>query len=360
MGPALALLLPAWLGWVSGWLVLGRIFFGSAMSPRRKAADARVTPRDVSIIIPARNEEANLARLLRSLHPAECVAQIIVVDDASSDRTAEVARAEGATVVASKPLPEGWRGKTWACFQGAGIARGSWLLFLDADTWVELGGLERIIEHAGEGVVSIAPFHVVERPYEELSLFFNLAMSAGTGAFAVWPDRTRGLFGQCLLISARDYRLAGGHETVRGRILENFWLASHLRSIGIPLRAVSGQGTLSFRMYPGGLGDLVAGWTKGFASGARQTARPELLLIIAFLSGMVSATISLAFGWSGAVIYVLYAVQLFVLARRMGRFHWWTCLFYPVPLLFYFAIFFVSVLRFGRSVSWKGRTIRAD
>ena len=359
MGPALALLLHAGLGWLSGWLVLGRLAFRRANPPRRDAQE-RVALRDLSIIIPARDEEANLARLLRSLRPAESAAQIIVVDDASADRTADVAREQGATVVVSKPLPEGWRGKTWACFQGADAATGSWLLFLDADTWVEPGGLERIVEVAGEGVLSIVPFHAIERPYEQLSLFFNLVMSAGTGAFTLWHDRTRGLFGQCLLISAQDYRRAGGHETVRGRILENFWLSSHLRSIGIPIRAITGQGTLSFRMYPSGLGDLIAGWTKGFASGARQTARPELLLIVAFLSGMVPATMAIVLGWSGAAVYVLYAVQIFLFARRIGRFRLWTCLLFPLPLIFYFVVFFMSVLRSGRSVSWKGRTIRAD
>ncbi len=100
----------------------------------------------LSVIIPARNEAHNLPTLLGSL-AAQSVrpCEILVVDDGSTDRTAEVARELGARVIASEPLPEGWRGKTWACHQGAQAATGELLCFVDADTWFEPGGLARIL-----------------------------------------------------------------------------------------------------------------------------------------------------------------------------------------------------------------------
>ena len=115
--------------WATGWIVLGR---------ERRCGRGKTIPSvsggQLSIIIPARNEETNLPKLLRSLtaqspQPRE----IIVVDDASTDRTAEVAQQFGARVIRSLPLPNGWRGKTWACHQGAQVATGEMLLFLDAD-----------------------------------------------------------------------------------------------------------------------------------------------------------------------------------------------------------------------------------
>ena len=114
------LLLVTLAQWAAGFLVLGRL---------RQCVSAAVwesaSVEGLSIIIPARNEEENLPTLLRSL-AAQSVrpGEIIVVDDASTDHTAEVARQNGARVVNSLPLPEGWRGKTWACHQGAQAAAG--------------------------------------------------------------------------------------------------------------------------------------------------------------------------------------------------------------------------------------------
>ncbi len=71
---------------------------------------------------------------------------IMVVDDAFTDGTASVARAYGADVVVSKPLPDGWKGKPWACHQGAWVARNNLLCFVDADTRFEPGGLARVLD----------------------------------------------------------------------------------------------------------------------------------------------------------------------------------------------------------------------
>ena len=100
----------------------------------------------LSIIIPARNEAHNLPRLLDSIFSQPIPPlEVLVVDDASTDATASVATAHGATVVSSLPLPDGWRGKPWACHQGALATKGELLLFLDADCWFEPGGLDRIL-----------------------------------------------------------------------------------------------------------------------------------------------------------------------------------------------------------------------
>ena len=336
--------------WLAGWIVLGRVKKCGGGKYQSVSAD------QISIIIPARNEEQNLPTLLCSINSQSIRArEIVVVDDPSTDRTAEVARDKGARVIGSQPLPEGWRGKTWACHQGAQVATGEKLLFLDADTWFEPGGLSRILAGHNGGAFSIGPFHAVRRPYEDLSLFFNLNMIVGTVP--------RGLFGQMLLVDRESYRSAGGHETVKGRILENFWLAGQYRAAGIPVRSAIGRRTFSFRMYPNGLRELIEGWTKGFASGAGQTPGGTLFLIVAWMIGLVLAPL----GWlvtgewlRWAMMYLLCAAQVGWSSRQVGAFRLYTALLYPVPLLFFFAVFARSALRSGKSVNWKGREIRAD
>jgi len=280
--------------------------------------------------------------------------EIIVVDDGSTDRTAEIARQLGTMVIASQPLPDGWRGKTWACHQGAEAATGDLLLFLDADTWFEPGGLARVLSGYTGGAFSTGPYHAIRKPYEDLSLFFNVNMTVGTVP--------QGLFGQMLLVDRESYRRGGGHEAVKGRILENCFLAELFRAADIPVRSATGRGVLSFRMYPGGTRELIEGWTKGFASGAGQTPRGVLLLVIAWMFGLMFAPL----GWAmtgnwlcwGAT-YLVCALQVGWLARRIGAFRWWTALWYPVPLVFFFVVFARSARRGGKQVTWKGRTIHA-
>jgi 4,4'-diaponeurosporenoate glycosyltransferase len=308
---------------------------------------------EISIIIPARNEEHNLPVLLRSIH-AQAVRplEVIVVDDGSTDRTAAVAREWGATVIASQPLPEGWRGKTWACHQGAQAARGELLLCLDADTWFEPDGLAKILARYSGGALSVGPYHAVRESYEQLSLFFNLVMTAGTV-----PG---GLFGQMLLVDRESYRRVGGHAAVQGRTLENFFLASLFREAGIPVCSVTGKGMLAFRMYPNGLRELVEGWTKGFASGAGATPKPRLLLIVAWMIGLMLPVVLLPVTVWAWPVYALCAAHVAWVSRRVGAFRWYAAALYPVPLIFFFAVFTRSALRSGKQVTWKGRAIRAD
>ena len=116
-------------------------------------------------------------------------------------------------------------------------------------------------------------------------------------------------------------------------------------------------------MYPNGLSELVDGWTKGFASGAGQTPRGTLFLVVVWMTGLMQpAILWLANGnWieCGAV-YLLCAAQVAWFSQLVGAFRWYTALLYPVPLAFFFAVCARSAMRSGRTVHWKGRDIRAD
>lgn len=337
------------------------VFSGQAVHPVR-----------LSIIIPARNEEANLAVLLPSLTTSESSPhEIIVVDDQSSDATAAVATSYAARVIPGAALPEGWYGKPWACQQGADAATGDWLLFLDADTELPAAGLDRLLglPSCGDAVYSICPWHRIERPYERLSAFFNTIMVLGINAFT-WRGESAsdvGLFGQAMLLSRTSYDAVGGHHPVRRQVLENFHLARHFAAAGISCRSYLGRGTITMRMFPGGFRDLLAGWSKGFVSGADNTPRSAMILISMWLSGLIMAGIGLtllplAATWQVLAILGIYlfgAAQCAYVFFRVGRFGWLTSLLFIVPLAFYQVVFF-RALRLKmqkKTVAWKGRDV---
>ncbi|MFZ9940753.1 MAG: glycosyltransferase [Luteolibacter sp.] len=315
-----------------------------------------VSKASVSLIIPARNEEHNLPKLLASLGDQRTrLHELIVIDDGSTDRTAEIATSHGARVITSEPLPEGWRGKTWACHQGALAATGKLLIFMDADTWFEVGGLDQALARYRGGAFSIGPYHAVKKFHEDFSIFFNVAMSIGT--------LPQGLFGQFLMISREAYERIGGHASVRGRVLENFRLAAACRENGIAVRSMNGKGMVSFRMYADGLGSLIEGWTKGFASGANHTPRHSLLLVIAWMSALMIPPLAgcLSGEWSlWGHACALAALQVIWIGRMLGSFRLTSLALYPLPLAFFFFLFARSAMMSGKKVRWKGRDIHAD
>ena len=366
------------------WVVL---LLAAAAGAQWLLSDLRTVPRAsvpgggpaVAVVVPARDEERTLPALLAALgrltvRPAE----VVVVDDGSQDATAAVARAGGARVVAPGEPPPGWTGKAWACHVGAEESRGDLLLFLDADTVLgpdALAGLVDLRERHG-GLVSVQPFHAVQRPYEQLSAYFNVISVLGSGAFTRRPATPPMAFGPCLLTSRADYERAGGHAAVRAEILDDVALAAAYHRAGLPVRCAVGGAAVRMRSYPGGPRQLAAGWTKNFASGASATTPRAALATGAWVAahhavavGTVLALVEGLSGWGAAlthahpalwaVAWVGLAAQLRWVLRRLGSFRWWTWALFPVPLLAFDVLFARSaaLTAVRRSVRWRGRDV---
>jgi 4,4'-diaponeurosporenoate glycosyltransferase len=256
--------------WILGFLFLFRISL-------YKKTDHKANALHISVIIPARNEEKNLPNLLSSLKDQQPAPhEIIVVDDYSEDKTKVIAEQHGSVVIASQPCPAGSIGKTWACYQGAQKAKGDILVFLDADTHIEKDGLKKIINTyiVQTGVISIQPFHKMIKLYEELSAFFNIIVMAAMGSFTILGEKIKplGLFGPVVVIEKQQYDSNHCHGSVNGQILENLAFGDRLKHENIKVSCYGGKGTISFRMYPNGIHELITGWSKGFALGASKTS----------------------------------------------------------------------------------------
>ena len=356
------------LFWLLGFYLLWKIPY-----PRKE--DRRDIPLGgLSVIIPARNEEQNLARLLRSLEGQEMKPrEVILVDDHSQDATPEIARKGGCRVIPSEDLPAGWTGKPWGCWQGARQAQGALFLFLDADTFLEEDGLGKLVSTylKGKGLLTVQPYHRMEKPYERLSAIFNLIILAGMNTFTPRGSKGKpaGAFGPCNLCSREDYFAAGGHEKVKGEVLESLGLAKEFQKRNLPIHCYGGKGTISFRMYPEGVRSLVEGFSKGFGTGARAVSLAALLPVVCWVTGGMAVTRHIFQSFVGGdfirlsqagLLYGLYAFQIHWMLRRIGNYGFIPAVLFPLPLLFFVVVFSLSVFRiFLRGkVRWKGREVK--
>ena len=363
--PGLLLLLA---GWLAGWWLLARV----PRLTRSTVDDAAVLAGGVSIVVPARNEAESLPHLLASLvGQTPAPDQVIVVDDGSTDGTAEVARRFGATVVESSPLPDGWTGKSWACMQGADVASGDTLVFLDADTRLLPGGLAAVVSEQRRrgGVLSVQPYHRMERLYERLSAVFNVIAVMGVGiASPGGSGRARGAFGPCIVCRSEDYARVGGHGAVADEILEDLALGGVFAEAGLEVRGAGGRGVIEFRMYPDGPAQLVEGWSKNMASGSATIGVARLVATVVWVCGAVGASAELVqwlLGTGSAttaevwVAWAAFALQLGVMLRQLGNFGLWPALAFPLPFVAFVVVFFdslwLTVVR--RRVRWRGRTV---
>jgi len=330
----------------------------------------------VSIIVPARNEEACLGACLQSLRSQTGVAfEIIIVDDHSTDRTRQIASAfvkaqpqAQAQIIEAGPLPAGWTGKNNAVTAGARAARGEWLLFTDADTIHLPGSLARSLEEAkrhGASLLSYSPEQIVKSFWEKAVMpviFAELAAAFRPAQVSDPNSPAAAANGQYILITREAYDAAGGHAAIAGNLLEDVALARAVKRSGRKIFFRYGGDAVQTRMYRS-FTQLREGWTKNLALLFPSPARLAALRALEFLLIIASFAIDVATALHGrrqpATVGAMLAVVLYAvfLARiRRAHFSWDANLLalLGLPMFSYLLLRSKNAHKKG-NVSWKGR-----
>lgn len=325
----------------------------------------------VSVIVPARNEEASLTPCLESLvSQTGLTFEIIVVDDASTDLTRKIAQSfPQVRVVDAPPLPPGWTGKNNALIAGAKAAHGTWLLFTDADTVHKSGSLARSVTEAeqhGAALLSYSPAQEVHGFWENAVMPVIFTELACTYRPSQIRDRASGAAaanGQYLLITRQAYEAVGGHGAVAASLLEDVALAKMVKASGRKIFFRFGGDAVRTRMYRS-FSQLCEGWTKNlrllFPSPLRlATLRATEFLLIVGSASIAIALFSRAKYRPGSVVVILAVILIATFFRRIRKVHFaWTSnavALFGLPIFSY--LLFRSQRAYKRgTVVWKGRT----
>jgi len=334
----------------------------------------------VSIVVPARNEARSIERCVRSLLAQTAPHfEVIVVDDRSEDETSDIlARlsAEDARlrVVRGKELPAGWVGKPWALDQGVAVARGSWLLFTDADSAHAPHSVASAVafaraQHAE--ALSISTYQELGSPAERAilpSILGLVLLACGTLGAINDPSKIDNALanGQYLLVERRAYEALGGHTALRDKIAEDLEFARLVKSDGrFRLVLAGGESLATVRMYTS-FREIWDGFTKNVYFGANGELNklaggivllslvswlPPLLAIDGFARRRPWQALEAALASATTIATAARAMQLVRLDARLGWFQ-------PLGTAVLAGITLRSTARIlsGRGVEWRGRT----
>ena len=337
----------------------------------------------ISVLIPARNEERNIKRCVEAALAQDYPNfEVFVLDDRSTDSTPAIltelsARDSRLVILFGAELAEGWAGKPHALYQAANAAKGEWLCFVDADTFLEPNALSAVLTKAREtdaDLYTILTSQIMGTFWEKAVLPLVLtALSTGFSPRKVNDPHKRDAIanGQFIFIKRRVYDAIGGHETIKNQIVEDKAIAEQVKRNGYHLVIANGYAQAKTRMYTS-FSTLWEGWTKNIYLGLKD--RLGLLLFGAFLALMASLFMPL---WPlfGLALYVngggmqaililveslvVWALLLYarVQVSRAMRIPAWYALTTPLGAGVFAAMMFTSAWKIlsGKGVAWKGR-----
>jgi chlorobactene glucosyltransferase len=341
----------------------------------------------ISICIPARNEERNIRACVEAALAQQYPNfEVLVLDDRSSDATPEIllqlaAQDDRLHPISGSELPAGWAGKPHALYQASAAARGEWLCFVDADTFLSPVALSSCYAKAvktNADMFTILTFQVMGSFWEKAVLpLVMTALSVGFSPRKVNdPNRKDAIAnGQFILIKRAVYDAIGGHESVRDSIVEDKAISEQVKWNGYRLVVADGFSLVRTRMYTS-LAEMWEGWTKNIYLGLRDQAGLLWLGVFGALVALLAALFLPVWpalgilwylnggGWMAGLVIIesilLWAYVLIVRARVAHKMEIsaWYAFTTPLGAAVFAAMMITSAFRVltGKGVTWKGRS----
>jgi hopene-associated glycosyltransferase HpnB len=331
------------------------------VGPLQRPAAAPRSAR-VAVVIPARDEEEVIGEALDSLRAQEFEGEIhvFVVDDNSSDATAEIAQSRGATVLRAGVLPDGWTGKLWAVAQGVKAAspmNPDYLLLTDADIAHGRTSIRDLVARdlpLASVMVKLPCESWAERLLVPAFVFFFFKLYPPSW-IADPRAKTAGAAGGCILIKPEVLQRIGGIEAIRNELIDDCALARAVKQIGPIWLGMSAE-TRSIRPYR----TFAAIWRMVARTAFTQLHHSALLLIGTaagmFFTYLAPPIFTLAGYWMAAAAYAAMCVA-YVPMLRFYRQSPLMALLLPVAALFYLGATIHSAVQYwiGAGGQWKGR-----
>jgi hypothetical protein len=349
--------------------------------PMRSSTGELPRPK-ISVLIPARNEEASIGEAIESVLRSQGVdLELLILDDASTDRTAQIvevicARDSRVRLEHSSQLPWGWNGKQYACSRLARHARYDVLCYLDADVRVTPAALSRMhafMERSKSDLVSGFPRQETKTALEWLLIpLIHFVLLGFLPLAGMRMFRAAGFAagcGQFMMVRRQGYEISGGHAAIRNTMHDGLLLPKAFRNSGLRTDLADLTELASCRMYRNA-GEVWSGLSKNATEGLAAPARilpfsfllffgqviPLLLLLVVLLNGQLQTV---------AGILAFAATVLSYLPRALGvqrfRQSFLGALLHPVGVLMLLVLEWCALIRkiTGRQSMWKQRSYDA-
>ncbi len=358
-------------GWIA--LLLAALPFGLTLRNLRlyRTPALATHPPPLSVLIPARNEEANIGPAVAAVLASEGVAlEVVVLDDGSTDGTADVLAAIGDTrlrVARGGTLPAGWSGKQYACARLAELARHEMMVFVDADVRLAPDALARMagfMQRHDVGLASGFPRQIVHTWSEQLVLplihflllgYLPIAQMRRSASVSLGAG-----CGQLFIARRGAYERAGGHAAIRASMHDGITLPRAFRRAGIMTGLFDASAFATCRMYANAA-QLWEGLGKNATEGMAQPGPLVAWTVILGGGHILPAILMLTAPSTPALLALVLSLGLRLMLAARFRQPEVSALLHPVGVLALLIVQWAALVRslLGRPATWRGRAYPA-